>query len=423
MRAEQETVAEQYNTLYDTRLESVDTLKEIYVSLVSAGLFGLVVAGIHLVLFEIGDGSTATPIELATRIRWLLLAGFVFVIIQIGALFAFRATIPDDQTFARDEFDTPFRLLFRQTWLGASIVSVFLLIVTVSVVIAFWDGLTTTWDKYGLILLAVPLTPLLVPSVLVQREESKVLRRDEAYPDFIRALGGTAQARSAEPSATIRALRGIDFGMLDQSIDRLEKRLSTRIDSERAWDYFAADTNSAVISRYNRIYIEGSQSSGEPAQTADMVSRSVTNLLSLRRRRSLSASTMWGVALGLLISTVVSLNVTISIVLQLGETIAGVASSIAETTDIGSISDAAGDFVLPVMEDPTAVADNILMFKIIASILILVQVLAVSFIATRLRGGGYTSALGQMIQLLWVAAIASLISSFILDGASSMFST
>ena len=423
MRAEQETVAEQYNTLYDTRLESVDTLKEIYVSLVSAGLFGLVVAGIHLVLFEIGDGSSATPIELATRIRWLLLAGFVFVIIQIGALFAFRATIPDDQTFARDEFETPFRLLFRQTWLGASIVSVFLLIVTVSVVIAFWDGLTTTWDKYGLILLAVPLTPLLVPSILVQREESKVLRRDEAYPDFIRALGGTAQARSAEPSATIRALRGIDFGMLDQSIDRLEKRLSTRIDSERAWDYFAADTNSAVISRYNRIYIEGSQSSGEPAQTADMVSRSVTNLLSLRRRRSLSASTMWGVALGLLISTVVSLNVTISIVLQLGETIAGVATSIAETTDIGSISDAAGDFVLPVMEDPTAVEDNILMFKIIASILILVQVLAVSFIATRLRGGGYTSALGQMIQLLWVAAIASLISSFILDGASSMFST
>jgi len=423
MRAEQETVAEQYNTLYDTRLESVDTLKEIYVSLVSAGLFGLVVAGIHLVLFEIGNGSSATPIELATRIRWLLLAGFLFVVIQLGALFAFRATIPDDQTFARDEFDTPFRLLFRQTWLGASIVSVFLLIFTMYVIVAYWEGLTTSWDKYGLILLAIPFTPLLIPSMLVHREEKKVLRRDEAYPDFIRALGGTAQARSAEPSTTIRALRGIDFGMLDESIDRLEKRLSTRIDSERAWDYFAADANSAVISRYNRIYIEGSQSSGEPAETADMVSRSVTNLLSLRRRRSLSASTMWGVAFGLLISSVVSLNVTISIVLQLGETIAGVASSIAETTDIGSISDSAGDFVLPVMEDPTAVQDNILMFKIIASILILVQVLAVSLIATRLRGGGFTSAVGQMIQLLWVAAIASLVSSFILDGASSMFST
>tara|TARA_B100000767_G_scaffold275203_1_gene310992 strand:+ start:1825 stop:3621 length:1797 start_codon:yes stop_codon:yes gene_type:complete len=421
MRAEQETVAEQYNTIYDTRLESVDTMKEIYVSLVSAGLFALVIAGIHLVLFEVGTGSD-TPIDVATRIRWLLLSGFLFIVIQVGALFAFRATIPEDQTFARDEFDTPFRTLFRQTWLAAGIFSLFLLMSTLLIVIAAWDELAVSWDKYGLVLLAIPLTPLLIPATLVQREEKKVLRRDEAYPDFVRALGGTAQARSAEPSATIRALRGIDFGTLDGSIDRLEKRLSTRIDSERAWDYFSADTNSAVVSRYNRIYIEGSQSSGEPAATADMVSRSVTNLLSLRRRRSLSASTMWGVAFGLLISSVVSLNVTISIVLQLGETIAGVAESIAASTDVGSITSAAGGFVLPVMEDPGAVGDNIMMFKIIASILILVQVLAVSMIATRLRGGGFTSALGQMIQLLWIAALASLISSFILDGASGMFS-
>lgn len=423
MRAEQETVAEQYNTIYDTRLESVDTMKEIYVSLVSAGLFGLVIAGIHLVLFEIGTGGSQTPIDVATRIRWLLLAGFMFVVIQVGALFAFRATIPEDQTFARDEFTTPFRLLFKQTWLGAGIISILLLVLTTFIVISYWEGLTVSWDKYGLIILAIPLTPLLIPSTLVQREEKNVLRRDEAYPDFVRALGGTAQARSAEPSATIRALRGIDFGTLDQSIDRLEKRLSTRIDSERAWDYFAADTNSAVIARYNRIYIEGSQSSGEPAATADMVSKSVTNLLSLRRRRSLSASTMWGVAFGLLISSVVSLNVTISIVLQLGETIAGVATSIADSTDIKSITDSSGGFVLPVMEDPSAVDDNIMMFKIIASILILIQVLAVSMIATRLRGGGFTSAIGQTIQLLWVAALASLVSSIILDGASSMFST
>ncbi len=422
MRAEQDTVAEQYNTIYDTRLESVDMMKEIYVSLVTAGLFGLVVAGIHLVLFEIGNGGSGTPLEVATRLRWLLLAGFLFVVVQIGALLAFRATIPDDQTFSRDEFTTPFRTLFRQTLLGAIILSIVLFVVTLVVVITYWDELTVSWDKYGLVLLAVPLTPLMIPATLVRREENNVMRRDEAYPDFIRALGGTAQARSAEPSATIRALRGIDFGTLDAAIDRLEKRLSTRIDSERAWDYFTADTNSAVISRYNRIYIEGSQSSGEPAATADMVSQSVTNLLSLRRRRSLSAATMWGVAFGLLISTVISLNVTISIVLQLGETIAGVATGLAGSTDIGAITESAGGFALPVMEDPSAVDDNIMMFKIIASILILIQVFAVSMIATRLRGGGITSAMGQTIQLLWVAAIASLISAFILDGASSMFS-
>jgi flagellar protein FlaJ len=420
MRSEQETIAEQYNTLYDTRLESVDTLKEIYVSLVTAGLFGLVIAGIHLVLFEVGS-DTDTPIEVASRLRFLLLASLVFLFIQIGAVFAFRATIPKDLTFARDELDTPFRINFRRSFILSSLVTSALLALATLTLLWVWDDLTSQWDKYGLLFVAVPFSPLLIPAVLVRREERQIQRRDETYPDFIRALGGTAQARSAEPSATIKALRGIDFGMLDNSIDRLEKRLSTRIDSDRAWDYFTADTNSAVISRYTRIYIEGSQSSGKPAETAEMVSRSVGNLLSLRNRRALSANTMWGVALGLLISSVASLNVTTAIVLQLGEAIAGVATGMVDT-DVSTLSDFGGGVALPVMEDASAVDDNIRMFKIIISILILMQVVAVSSIATRLRGGTKTSAVGQMIQLTWIAGLASLFTAVLLEGASSIFS-
>ena len=420
MRSEQETIAEQYNTLYDTRLESVDTLKEIYVSLVTAGLFGLVIAGIHLVLFEVG-GESDTPIEIASRLRFLLLASLMFMFIQIGAVFAFRATIPKDQTFARDQMDTPFRINFRRSLLLSGAITAGLLILAAFTLIWIWDTITSQWDKYGLLFIAIPFSPLLVPAFLVRREERQIQRRDETYPDFIRALGGTAQARSAEPSATIKALRGIDFGMLDNSIDRLEKRLATRIDSDRAWDYFTADTNSAVISRYTRIYIEGSQSSGKPAETAEMVSRSVGNLLSLRNRRSLSANTMWGVALGLLISSVASLNVTTAIVLQLGDAIAGVATGLVGT-DVGTLSEFGGGIALPVMSDASSVDDNIRMFKIIISLLIIMQVVAVSSIATRLRGGTRTSAIGQMIQLTWIAGLASLITAVLLEAAGSIFS-
>ncbi len=420
MRAEQETVAEQYSTLYDTRLESVDTMQEIYVSLITAGLFGLVIAGIHLVLFEVGSVND-TPIEVASRLRFLLLASFIFIIINLGGVFAFRATIPDDATFARDELETPFRINFRRSLLAASAVTLFLLVVTGFVVAILWETVASSWDKWGLLIVAIPLTPMLVPSALVMREERLVLRRDETYPDFIRALGGTAQARSAEPSATIKALRGIDFGQLDASIDRLEKRLSTRINSDRAWDYFNADTNSAVISRYTRIYIEGSQSSGQPAQTAEMVSRSVGNLLSLRNRRSLSASTMWGVAIGLLISSVTSLNVTIAIVLQLGESVSGVAAGLADNTDASQLAEFGAGIALPILSESGSVDENIRMFKIIVSILILSQVAALSLIGTRLRGGGLTSALGQAIQLLWIAGLTSFFTAVVLEGATSVF--
>jgi flagellar protein FlaJ len=317
--------------------------------------------------------------------------------------------------------DTPFRINFRRSFLISGAFTALLSVVMSLVVISNWNVLSDQWDKFGLLIFAVPLTPMLFPSLMIRREEGMVLRRDETYPDFIRALGGTAQARSAEPSATIKALRGIDFGRLDSSIDRLEKRLSTRIDSDRAWDYFNADTNSSVISRYMRIYIEGSQSSGKPAETAEMVSRSVGSLLSLRRRRGLSASTMWGVAIGLLIASVTSLNVTISIVLQLGDAIAGVASGLVDT-DVSALSDFGGGVALPVMEDSSSVGENIRMFKIVVSILILIQVLAVSLIATRLRGGGFSSALGQSISFLWIAGLTSLLTAVILDAASSIFS-
>ena len=421
MRSEQETIAEQYNTLYDTRLESVDTLQEIYVSLVTAGLFGLVIAGIHLVLFEVGTGDD-TPIEIASRLRFLLLASLMFAFIQVGAVFAFRATIPNDLTFARDEMDTPFRINFRRSFLVASGISAGLVVVSLLTLFAIWGLITSEWDKWGLLYIVVPFTAFLIPSTMVRREENQIQRRDETYPDFIRALGGTAQARPAEPSATIKALRGIDFGPLDNSIDRLEKRLSTRIDSDRAWDYFTADTNSAVISRYTRIYIEGSQSSGQPAATAEMVSRSVGNLLSLRNRRSLSANTMWGVAMGLLISSVATLNVTTSIVVQLGEAIAGVASGLGQS-DVNALSDFGGGVALPVMNDSSSVEDNIRYFKIVVSLLILMQVMAVSSIATRLRGGTRTSAIGQMVLLTWVAGLASFGTATILENARSAFNT
>jgi flagellar protein FlaJ len=208
--------------------------------------------------------------------------------------------------------------------------------------------------------------------------------------------------------------------MLDDSIDRLERRLSTRIDSDRAWDYFNADTNSAVISRYTRIYIEGSQSSGQPARTAEMVSRTVGSLLSLRRRRSLSANTMRGVALGLLIACVTSLNVTISIVMRLGDSIAGIATTFTENSNV-DLAQFGAQIALPIMDDASGVSENIRLFKIIVSILILFQVWAVSIISNRLRGGGMTTALGQSIQLLWIAGITSYVTSLILESAAALF--
>ena len=66
---------------------------------------------------------------------------------------------------------------------------------------------------------------------------------------------------------------------------------------------------------------------------------------------------MRGVALGLLIACVTSLNVTIAIVTKLGDSIAGVASSFTDT-DVSVLSEFGAGLSLPIMEDSSGVEEN-----------------------------------------------------------------
>ena len=421
MRSEQKTFAKEFDTLYDTRLESIDMLKEIYISLTTTGIFALVVSGIHLVLF-ITEGFGSTPFDLLLRIRWVLLASLLFIIMQVAMLVTFRALVPNDPIFGRHEFDTNFRVKMRQTWIASSGMFLPILVATIAVIFMYSGILTDSWDKYGLPLIAFLFTPFLIPGITASREEKGIVRRDESYPGFIRALGGTAQARASEPSATIKALRGIDFGSLNEPIAGLESRLLLRIDSERSWDWFSAEVNSSMVSRFNRIYLEGAQASGEPAAVADLVSQNTTNLLALRRRRTLSAGTMKGVSYGLLVATIVSFNIAIAVVFQLGSNVAGVAQGM-DDMDFGRLTSDAGGLGLPVLEDPSGVDANIALFKIITSILIILMVLILSAIGSRLRGGGIAITLGGISSMLWIAAITSFATVLLLDATLGVFFT
>ena len=105
---------------------------------------------------------------------------------------------------------------------------------------------------------------------------------------------------------------------------------------------------------------------------------------------------------------------------RIARSIAGVASNFTDT-DVSVLSEFGAGLALPVMEDASGVPENIRMFKIIVSILILFQVMAVSIISNRLRGGIRTTAMGQGIQLLWVAGITSFLTSVVLERASGIF--
>ena len=421
--SENETFEQAFTTIYDARLEQLDTLRETFVSLTTTGLLLLVVAGLHLILFQTGD-ETNNPFQIILRARWVLLAGLLFGLLQIGAWYLFTLVIPDEDLFAKHGFNTEQAIDMRRAWIFAAVLGTieFLLLIGLFIFTGT-SWLTDNWNYIGLLVIAALASPLLAPAMLTLQEETRVRRRDEAFPEFIRAFGGTAQARAQEPSAMVKALSGIDFGALDDSIANLEKRLSMRIDSDYSWDWFAADNNSMLVSRFTRVFIEGSSSTGEAGLVGDMVSQSTTNLLGLRQRREISASVMRSVSYGLLIAMIIALNITTSIIAGLGETIAQVAQGLVDSA--GETGTAAGgvDVALPVLSDTGGVEQNIRVFQYMGSFLIVLSIVVLGLITARIRGGGTTLVLGQMIQMMWVAGLANLFSAWILTQSVGLFQT
>ena len=422
-KSENETFEQAFTTIYDARLEQLDTLRETFVSLTTTGLLLLVVSGLHLILFQTGSvGDNVFLIIL--RAKWVLMAGLLFALLQLGAWYLFTLVIPHEELFAKHGFNTDQAIDLRRSWIFAAILgTVEFLILMALFLFLGTSWLIDNWNYIGLLVIAALASPLLAPAMLTIQEETRVRRRDDAFPEFIRAFGGTAQARAQEPSAMIKALSGIDFGALDASIANLEKRLSMRIDSDFSWNWFAADNNSMLVSRFTRVFIEGSSSTGEAGLVGDLVSQSTTTLLGLRQRRQISAQVMRSVSYGLLIAMIVALNITTSIIAGLGETIAEVAAGLVDST--GQVGTASGgvDVALPVLAETGGVQQNIELFQFMGSFLIVVSIVVLGLITARIRGGGTTLVLGQMIQMMWVAGIANFFSAWILTQSVGLFQT
>ena len=422
-KSENDTFEQNYNTIYDARIEQLDTLRETFVSLTTTGLLLLVVAGLHLILFQVGAEADNIFVSIL-RARWVLMAGGLFALLQIGAWYLFTLVIPDEDLFAKHGFNTEQAIDLRRAWIFAAIlggVEFLLLMGTFIFVGTGW--LFGNWNYIGLIVIAAMMSPLMAPALLTVQEETRVRRRDDAFPEFIRAFGGVAQARAQEPSAMVKALAGIDFGALDDSITNLEKRLSMRIDSDYSWDWFAADNNSMLVSRFTRVFIEGSSSTGEAGLVGDLVSQSTTNLLGLRQRRQISAQVMRSVSYGLLIAMIIAINITTSIISGLGETIAQVAQGLVDSG--GEVGTAAGgvDVALPVLAETGGVEQNIMIFQFMGSFLVIITIIVLGLITARIRGGGTTLVIGQMIQMMWVAGIANGFSAWLLEQSVGLFRT
>lgn len=296
IKREQETVMNAFSNLYQGKLYSVDVFKEVYVSLVLSLSFFAAFAIIAPFL---------TGLSVITVLNLIVI---FFAIVEIAILIYLKAVVPVDPIWQTSgELTKTDWKLYKSFYVSCMLC---LVVFTITLILYAW-GIFEIPPPF---IIALSITPLLIPGYLSKKEEMIIKDKDKNAPSFIMSLGASASARGGDVLESLKFLTAHDFGSLTEDIRALYKRLCTRINKRRAWEKFSIDTGSNLIYRFIDMFVEAIMLGSDPKEVAEIVSKNFAIINSLRERRDRSASSFVGICYGVIIGIAFSLYVSFGVV-------------------------------------------------------------------------------------------------------------
>jgi len=366
--SEQTVVMNDFVTMYQDSLNSIDMVKEMFVSMCMSLIF--------IVAFAI-------IMPIITGVDSILLLGgaiAIFVVTELVILLYARSKVPADRIWHTLNIETVADR--RIKW--SMPVSLFLCMIVTGAVLLF-TRLPTP------IMFAISLTPLLLTGLIARFEEDKIKRFDNNFGAFIRSLGGAAGTRSGLILESLKELIGHDFGPLSGNINNLYKRLKTRLNTPRSWEHFAAGTGSNLIERFATMFVEGTNVGGKPTVIGDIISKNFMAILSMRKLRYSSASSLIGVLYGMTAGIAATMFLALSIIAMLAKLFSDV--SIPDI-DIGISIAAIGASNIPLMT-------SMLMVMMVCHSLISAMLIRV------VDGGHHFNTYTHFVGLVWISALTA----------------
>ena len=375
---EQEGVMDEYKTMYESSNEVITLLNEIYVALLTAIGF-LMVFGIIAPAIAGGDLNT-----------YFYAACFVFIISEICILYFIQSFIPKDDlwqnTGKKSDMEKKVDRIFRTTIFAAIIIAGILLFTRYILALSFLQFLSYE------IIIAISLTPIIIPGIMVVLEEDKMSRREKNFLGFLPSLGSIATMRGGKINESVFYLSKRDYGLLSPDIGRLSKRLKTRINDTSSWEWFGVETHSNLIQRFSEIFREATFAAANPRLTANMVTENMRKIKNLRFKKFTILKT--GTALFYAITLGITLTIYVTLVIS---------------RHMNTITEAAGDpfetvgiempILQPIPEEAISTAFIIVFFVLIIHCFLIAYTIRV------LRGGHKYITLFHFVPLVWIIAI------------------
>ncbi|UCD13085.1 MAG: archaellar assembly protein FlaJ [Thermoplasmatales archaeon] len=375
---EQGGVMEEYITMYESSNEVITLLNEIYVALLTAIGF-LMVFGIIAPAIAGGDLGT-----------YFYVSCFVFIISEVFLLYFVHSFVPKDElwhttgkkSYEEKKVDNVFRLsVFSVISIGG-----ILLFTKYVLAISFLQNISFE------ILVAISLTPLIIPGIMMLLEEEKISRREKNFMGFLPSLGSIATMRGGKIRESVYYLSRRDYGILSENIGRLSKRLKTRIDDSTSWEWFGVETHSNLIQRFSEIFREATFAAANPRLTSNMIVENMRKIKNLRFKKLTILKT--GNALFYAITLGLTLTIYVTLVIS---------------RHMNNITQAAGDpfkavgVQMPILR---AISEEAISNAfIIVFFVLLIHCFIIAFTIKVLRGGHKYITLFHFVLLVWIVAI------------------
>ena len=252
-----------------------------------------------------------------------------------------------------------------------------------------------------LIVLAVSLTPLLLPAFLANELEDKIIIRDEAFPPFIRTLGGALESKGGGMLSTLQELRTRNFGPLNDIFIRLFKRLRIGSDKYQAWLYFGAESDSNLIYNFSQIFAETAYLGGNASKIGRVISENFQRMLSLRKMKLQLVSSLRGSLYGSLVGFASAIYISLEVTLRLASTF---------SLPMQVMQEAGGKFMSGIF--PAVPKIDPYMVSTYVAILIVVHSFFSAYSLKLLDGGHKFAMFFDLIIMVWMGAILSWIIPF-----------
>jgi flagellar protein FlaJ len=123
------------------------------------------------------------------------------------------------------------------------------------------------------------------------KDDSTVNKLDTEFPTFIRSLGNIAGASGVTLTEALKRIDTKSMGSLEPHIDRLKVRLAAGLPTQQCWDAFRAETGSELVKRTTQMMEDGSGLGGRPDLVGNICSSFAQNMVQLRAKRALTATT------------------------------------------------------------------------------------------------------------------------------------